>query len=613
MPLEQNDAVISKLKNLSEIFAYIILIGGLIIFLGWAFNISIFKTPGTYFSAVKTNTALCFIFLGLSLWFLQEKRLNNLNLRIGKIFAFLAALIGMLTLIEYLTGINLLLDQIIFSEPLGAIQTTNPNRMANTTALEFLLIGIAFLIIDKKINRDTFPAQYIVLISGSITFLISLGYIYNTSFYNLQAGNIPSPYTTILFFLLFFGFLFLRPDTGIMELLTSNRISGAFGRRIIPAVIFIPLIIGFSFLLGDLSGLYDVAFGYALIVFITIVILLLIVWNSMVSLDKVEVGRLKAEEAIKESEYFLDKIINSISDPVFVKDGHHRWALLNDAYCEFMGYSREELLGKSDYDFFPKNEVDVFWEYDEKVIKSGKESINEEEFTDSNNSLHNIITKKSLYTDISGEKYIVGIIRDVTELKNIEKERESLIKELKRSNHELQQFAYITSHDLQEPLRNIASFTQLLERRYKGKLDLDADEYIEFIVEGSKRMKEMIQGLLDYSKIGNEEKELKPVNIENILKTATFNLKRSIEENNAIITNDALPEVMGDESQLIRLFQNLIGNSIKFKIKICLLKFTFLQRKIRMVIISLALLIMELDLIRSLKTEFLKFSSVYTL
>jgi light-regulated signal transduction histidine kinase (bacteriophytochrome) len=98
-------------------------------------------------------------------------------------------------------------------------------------------------------------------------------------------------------------------------------------------------------------------------------------------------------------------------------------------------------------------------------------------------------------------------------------------------------------------------------------LDSNADEYIEFIVDGSKRMKEMIQGLLDYSKIGNKEKEFKPVNTENILKTAIFNLKRAIEENNAVIISDALPEVMGDESQLIRLFQNLIGNAIKFKKK----------------------------------------------
>jgi light-regulated signal transduction histidine kinase (bacteriophytochrome) len=154
---------------------------------------------------------------------------------------------------------------------------------------------------------------------------------------------------------------------------------------------------------------------------------------------------------------------------------------------------------------------------------------------------------------------------DITERKQIEKDREELIIELEHSNDELRQFAYITSHDLQEPLRTIASFTQLLERRYKGELDSDADEFIEFIVEGSSRMKEMIQGLLDYSKIGTKEKELEAVKTENVLEKVISNLNTAIEENNAIITSDSLPEVMGDESQLIRLFQNLIGNAIKFK------------------------------------------------
>lgn len=697
MPLEPNIKIVSRLKTLSEIFSIIIVAGGLIIFLGWALDISIFKTPGSYFSAVKTNTALCFIFLGLSLWFLQEKRLNKRNLIIGQILAFLAALIGLLTLIEYLFNINLFIDEMIFSEPWGAIQTTNPNRMANTTAIEFLLIGVTLLIIDRVIWHDKFPAQYLMVIPGSITLLIALGYVFNTSLYNLQLGNIPSPYTTILFILLFFGVLFSRPNKGIMALLTSKRISGAFGRRILLAVIFIPLITGFLFLLGQLSGLYDEAFGFALMTFITIILLLLIALNSMISLDKADITRLKAEKALIESKSFLDEIINSISDPVFVKDRQHRWVLLNDAYCQFMGYSRDELLGKSDYDFFPENEAEVFWRKDEEVFVSGDENINEEEFTDSDNNLHIIVTKKTLYADISGEKYIVGIIReitqikeaqraikeseekyrelvenanssivkmdkngnitffnefaekffgfskeeiigknvvgtivpdtessgrnlkklvyeilknpeayhchenenitkenkrvwvswanrsiynekgeltgvlsvgtDITERKQIEKDRENLIIELERSNDELRQFAYITSHDLQEPLRTIASFTQLLERRYKGQLDKDADEYIEFIVEGSKRMKEMIQGLLEYSKIGKTEKGMKPVKTENILEKVISNLITSIEENNATITHDPLPEVVGDENQLIRLFQNLIGNALKFRKK----------------------------------------------
>ncbi len=145
------------------------------------------------------------------------------------------------------------------------------------------------------------------------------------------------------------------------------------------------------------------------------------------------------------------------------------------------------------------------------------------------------------------------------------KEQEKLIKELKRSNKELEVFAYVASHDLQEPLRTIASFTQLLEKRYKGKLDDDADEFIEFIVDGSKRMKQLINDLLEYSRITTKGQEFRPVNIDNLLDYVLNNLNTLIAENNVIITFDNLPTITADKGQLARVFQNLISNSIKFR------------------------------------------------
>ncbi|MGA3163137.1 MAG: PAS domain S-box protein [Verrucomicrobiota bacterium] len=126
-------------------------------------------------------------------------------------------------------------------------------------------------------------------------------------------------------------------------------------------------------------------------------------------------ARKRAEAAMMESRNFLDKIINSVADPVLVKDQQHRWVLLNDAYCNFMGHQRNELLGKSDYDFFPKSEADVFRAKDEVVFSTGTENISEEKFTDAKGMVHTIVTKKTLYADDKGAKFIVGVIRDITE------------------------------------------------------------------------------------------------------------------------------------------------------------------------------------------------------
>jgi signal transduction histidine kinase len=137
-------------------------------------------------------------------------------------------------------------------------------------------------------------------------------------------------------------------------------------------------------------------------------------------------------------------------------------------------------------------------------------------------------------------------------------------KELERSNADLEQFAYVASHDLQEPLRMITSFTQLLAKRYQGKLDADADEFIAYIVDGATRMHRLINDLLAYARVGSRAAKFAPADCEAIFAEAVANLAGAIEENAATVTHDPLPTVLGDKDQLSRLFQNLVGNAIKF-------------------------------------------------
>ncbi len=153
-----------------------------------------------------------------------------------------------------------------------------------------------------------------------------------------------------------------------------------------------------------------------------------------------------------------------------------------------------------------------------------------------------------------------GLIRRKTEL-----ELERKLEELARSNAELEQFAYVASHDLQEPLRMVASYNQLLARRYKGKLGEDADEFIGFSVEGVTRMQRLINDLLQYSRVGTRTKEKVSVGMMSVIDNTLRNLETLIKETEAVITYDELPHVLGDEVQLLQLMQNLIGNAIKFR------------------------------------------------
>jgi light-regulated signal transduction histidine kinase (bacteriophytochrome) len=136
--------------------------------------------------------------------------------------------------------------------------------------------------------------------------------------------------------------------------------------------------------------------------------------------------------------------------------------------------------------------------------------------------------------------------------------------ELRRSNRDLEQFAYVASHDLQEPLRKIASFTQLLQKRYGGQLDERADQYIDFAVDGAKRMQRLIQDLLGFSRVGRVGGEVVDVDLAQALAEATGNLDEAIAESGAVVTHDELPVVRGEAPLLVQLFQNLVGNAVKF-------------------------------------------------
>jgi light-regulated signal transduction histidine kinase (bacteriophytochrome) len=137
--------------------------------------------------------------------------------------------------------------------------------------------------------------------------------------------------------------------------------------------------------------------------------------------------------------------------------------------------------------------------------------------------------------------------------------------ELARSNEDLEQFAYVASHDLQEPLRMVTSYVQLLARRYQGRLDSDANEFIGFAADGAVRMRKLINDLLTYSRVGMRGNELEPTDSEAALAQSVNDLKVAIEESGALVTHDPLPTVMADRPQLGQLFQNLIGNAIKFR------------------------------------------------
>jgi light-regulated signal transduction histidine kinase (bacteriophytochrome) len=158
-----------------------------------------------------------------------------------------------------------------------------------------------------------------------------------------------------------------------------------------------------------------------------------------------------------------------------------------------------------------------------------------------------------------------GTNRDITERKRAEEALNKTLSDLERSNADLEQFAYVASHDLQEPLRMVSSYTQLLARRYKGRLDKDADEFIAYAVDGADNMQRLIYDLLSYSRVGTRGKPPEAVPADAALDRALDNLKIAVEESRAVVERDPLPTITADDVQLTQVFQNLIANALKFR------------------------------------------------
>jgi PAS domain S-box-containing protein len=266
-----------------------------------------------------------------------------------------------------------------------------------------------------------------------------------------------------------------------------------------------------------------------------------------------------------ESEGRLRAIIDYAPAAIYVKDLCFNYMLGNDQFAKITGTGRQQLLGRDDYALFPPGAAARFRADDRKVLSTGTYLETEEEVSLEDGPHTYFTVKFPLMDDRANIYAIAGISTDITETKRAAAELRQAAAELSRSNEELEQFAFIVSHDLREPLRTIGGFLNLLKRRHGGQLDSQARELITFTLEGAARLDRMITDLLDYSRIQRQQREPGQVDLFSVWLTAVDNLYAVIEESGAHISHDELPVIAGDESQLVRLWQNLLSNAIKFR------------------------------------------------
>jgi len=270
----------------------------------------------------------------------------------------------------------------------------------------------------------------------------------------------------------------------------------------------------------------------------------------------------------------LKEAMESIGEGLWIFDGKHKLVAANKRLAEMVRYPEELLQPGTEFEKLMRFAVERgdFGDGDpEQLLMERLKTTEAKQPFSFERAAPGGLTIEVRYSPMPGAGFVCTMT-DITARKQFETALAALNErllaqthDLQRSNEELEQFAYVASHDLQEPLRSIGSYCQLLQRRYKGKLDNDADQFIDFAVEGAKRMQVLINDLLKYSRVGTRGKPFEPTDCNAVFNDAISNLRQAIEESAAVVTSDPLPAVSGDAVQLGQLFQNLIANAIKFR------------------------------------------------
>ena len=331
----------SRLHSLSKAASVPVSAVGCSVVVGWKFDIGLLKSGLPGLVTMKANAACAFLLAGVSLWLLRSDGPAPWKRWTAQVCAFTVALVGLLTLGEYLFGWDLGIDQLLFQELPGAFGTSSPGRMPPTAALNFLVIGLALLLLDVETRRGHRPAQLLALPAALTALLAVVGYAYGvTALYGIAPYTQMTLHGALTFLVLCGGILLAHPNGGLVRILSSEGPGGIAARRLLPAGIVIPLLLGWLRLQGQRAGLYDNVLGLALFAVANVIVFTVLVWLNAGSLHQADIQRLRAEAKFQ-------GIVETAPDAIIGADPEGRIVLVNARAESLFGYTREELLGQA--------------------------------------------------------------------------------------------------------------------------------------------------------------------------------------------------------------------------------------------------------------------------
>ncbi|HLO51786.1 MAG TPA: PAS domain S-box protein [Kamptonema sp.] len=430
-------------KYISQITASLVISIAVSVLIGWQFDISLLKSGFIGISAnMKANTAICFLFAGLSLMLLHHQRLTRLYYRVSQGLAGAIAIIGLLTLSEYLFGWNLNIDRLLFRD---VVSTTTPyaGRMGVNTALNFVLMGVALLLLGRNCQQNTWWAQIFSSIAALISLLALFGHIFNVNIIErlillttTQALN-----SILSFFILYIGILSFRPKEGLMQVLTSPLVGGEMARRLLPWAIIFPVGLEWFTFQGRKLGWYKSELGYTFRLTLIVFTFSILIWGTARFLNQIDSKRQQAEAELKKLNETLEILVAertkalrtseeqfrhsfedaSIGMAIVSLDGY--FLKVNPALCQIIGYSSEELLALTFQDITHPEDLDVDLSYAQQLLAGTISTYQmEKRYFHKQGHIVWILLNGSLVQDEQGNPlHFIAQIQDITARKEAQK------------------------------------------------------------------------------------------------------------------------------------------------------------------------------------------------
>ncbi|TGN03133.1 sensor histidine kinase [Leptospira dzoumogneensis] len=574
------------------------LIGTLVLF-GWLLDIEILKRPRVSMVAMNPMSALSFVFIGFALYLNLNRADSSKSRIVVRSIALFVLFVGLTKLYSIISGFDLGMDKVLFSDKIAKdIIRGIPNRMAPNTAFDFVVLGSAVFLSSYRKEVLSSISNYLCILVLLIGLFSVIGYVYQVQeFYGILSYIPMAIHTAVSFIFCSFALLLINGHSGFMKVFTSKSSGGILARVLIPFLIIVPVLFGYIRIYLNRLNPVSLELGVGFLMTGIILTFFVLVWFVANQLEKSDIARTDAERKLSELNHELERLVNSKTMDLFKSENRFRTILEQFPYpvltydpqgvCTGTNFAWEEMWNTRrdvlvDYNilkdpqikeagFFPFVEKAFGGEpaisepflYDPKLIgSSGRDRWLQMVLYPVKNTAGNILEVIVVHQDITASKEAENEIR----LLNNELEERVKVRteQLVLANKELESFSYSISHDLRAPIRGISGFTQILMEDYGVNFDAEGKRIIGKIIENAKQMGQLVDDLLEFSRLGRTELAEREISMKELAVTVYKELINLESGREIRFEIQDIPNVRADQPAVRQLWVNLISNAIKY-------------------------------------------------